>query len=117
MEALSKEGATPKWGCGLDQLERRNVFIGELSRVGIKKPDLIGKPSVRNDAAFLTTLVGVTSVIAVAAGSLPGDWVSGCLSHHCNRAAHHYPNLLQTGVMPGPSELTNLLLMRMLCTS
>ncbi len=82
MEALSKEGATPKWGCGLDQLERRNVFIGELSRVGIKKPDLIGKPSVRNDAAFLTTLVGVTSVIAVAAGSLPGDWVSGFLSHH-----------------------------------
>ncbi|DBB16536.1 TPA: hypothetical protein ACH3X3_014800 [Trebouxia sp. C0006] len=74
MEALSKQGATPKWGCGLDQLERRNVFIGELSRVGIKKPDLIGKPSVRNDAAFLTTLVGVTSVIAVAAGSLPGDW-------------------------------------------
>ncbi|DBA76843.1 TPA: hypothetical protein ACH3X2_008858 [Trebouxia sp. C0005] len=74
MEALSNEGATPKWGCGLDQLERRNVFIGELSRVGIKKPDLIGKPSVRNDAAFLTTLVGVTSVIAVAAGSLPGDW-------------------------------------------
>ncbi|DBA82037.1 TPA: hypothetical protein ACH3X1_007733 [Trebouxia sp. C0004] len=74
MEALSKDGATPKWGCGLAQLERRNVFIGELSRVGIKKPDLIGKPSVRNDAAFLTTLVGVTSVIAVAAGSLPGDW-------------------------------------------
>ena len=74
MEALDKEGATPKWGCGLQELERRNVFIGELSRVGIKKPDLIGKPSVRNDAAFLTTLVGVTSVIAVAAGQLPGDW-------------------------------------------
>ena len=100
MEALSKEGATPKWGCGLDQLERRNVFIGELSRVGIKKPDLIGKPSVRNDAAFLTTLVGVTSVIAVAAGSLPGDWVSGWLTHCCHTAAHHLPKLLQTGVMP-----------------
>lgn len=76
MEALSKEGAVPKWGCGLQDLDRRNVFIGELSRVGIKKPNLIGTPSVRNDAAFLYTLVGVTSVVAVAAGQLPGDWVS-----------------------------------------
>lgn len=75
MEALSKEGNVPKWGGALQDLDRRNVFIGELSRVGIKKPDLIGKPSVRNDAAFLYTLVGVTSVVAVAAGSLPGDWV------------------------------------------
>lgn len=30
--------------------------------------------SVRNDAAFLATVVGVTSVVAVAAGQLPGDW-------------------------------------------
>lgn len=79
MEALSKEGAVPKWGSGLQDLERRNVFIGELSRLGIKKPDLIGKPSVRNDAAFLYTLVGFTSVVAVAAGQLPGDWVRKCL--------------------------------------
>ena len=82
METLSKEGAVPKWGSGLQDLDRRNVFIGELSRVGIKKPDLIGKPSVRNDAAFLYTLVGVTSVVAVAAGQLPGDWVRNCLSCH-----------------------------------
>lgn len=32
-------------------------------------------PSVRNDAAFLYTLVGVTSVLAVLGGQLPGDWV------------------------------------------
>lgn len=76
MEALSKEGAIPKWGSGLQDASRRNVFIGELKRVGIKNPDLIGKPSVRNDAAFLITLVGVTSVVAVMAGQLPGDWVS-----------------------------------------
>lgn len=76
MEALSESGAAPKWGAGLSQLDRRNVFLGELSRVGIRKSDLIGKPSVRNDAAFLYTLVGVTSVVAVAAGFLPGDWVS-----------------------------------------
>jgi len=31
-------------------------------------------PSVRNDAVFLASVVGVTSVIAVAAGFLPGDW-------------------------------------------
>lgn len=76
MEALSKGGAAPKWGAGLGQIDRRNVFLGELSRVGIRKSDIIGKPSVRNDAAFLYTLVGVTSVMAVAAGQLPGDWVS-----------------------------------------
>lgn len=75
MEALSKSGAAPKWGAGLGQIDRRNVFLGELSRVGIRKSDIIGKPSVRNDAAFLYTLVGVTSVVAVAAGQLPGDWV------------------------------------------
>ena len=48
---------------------------GELRKVGIKAPEEIAKPSVRNDAAFLGTTVLTTSVIAVAAGSLPGDWV------------------------------------------
>lgn len=95
MEELDKEGAIPKWGCGLEQLDRRNVFIGELSRVGIKKPDLIGKPSVRNDAAFLITLVGVTSVIAVVAGFLPGDWVSCLTSHCCSTVTQHISLLLQ----------------------
>lgn len=52
-----------------------NVFMGELRRVGVKVPDSIGKLSVRNDAAFLITVVGTTSVVAVAAGFLPGDWV------------------------------------------
>lgn len=76
MEALSASGVAPKWGAGLEQIDRRNVFLGELSKVGIRKSDTIGKPSVRNDAAFLYTLVGVTSVVAVAAGQLPGDWVN-----------------------------------------
>ena len=48
--------------------------MGELRRVGVKVPDSIGKLSVRNDAAFLITVVGTTSVVAVAAGFLPGDW-------------------------------------------
>ena len=82
MEALSKSGAAPKWGAGLGQIDRRNVFLGELSRVGIRKSDIIGEPSVRNDAAFLYTLVGVTSVVAVAAGQLPGDWVGQAMHLH-----------------------------------
>lgn len=76
MEALEKDGAVPKWGVGLQEVSRRNVFIGELRRVGIKNPEVIGTPSARNDAAFLITLVLVTSVVAVAGGQLPGDWVS-----------------------------------------
>ena len=35
----------------------------------------IATPTVRNERAFLITVVGVTSVVAVAAGQLPGDWV------------------------------------------
>eukprot|EP00891_Asterochloris_glomerata_P002802 jgi/Astpho2/2802/e_gw1.00050.156.1_t len=74
MEGLKAAGALKKWGKGLEGLERRNVFMGELRNVGIKAPEAIAKPSVRNDAAFLGTTVLTTSVIAVAAGSLPGDW-------------------------------------------
>lgn len=43
--------------------------------MGIKDPEKVAIPSVRNDAAFLYTLVGVTSVLAVLGGQLPGDWV------------------------------------------
>lgn len=42
--------------------------------MGIKSPDTIAIPSVRNDAAFLFSVVATTSVAAVAAGQLPGDW-------------------------------------------
>ena len=33
------------------------------------------QPSVRNEKAFLLTVVGSTSAIATVAGFLPGDWV------------------------------------------
>ncbi|KAG2489980.1 hypothetical protein HYH03_011609 [Edaphochlamys debaryana] len=73
---LKAAGVTPKWGSELtDALKRRNVFQGELRQVGIKSPDKIAVPSVRNDAAFLITVVGSTSLLAVVAGAtLPGDW-------------------------------------------
>ena len=104
LNSLKKEGALKKFGRRLeDGVDRRklfnlqgrgrryalpailiclhplpgpgNVFMGELRRVGVKVPDSIGKLSVRNDAAFLITVVGTTSVVAVAGGFLPGDWV------------------------------------------
>mmetsp|Transcript_12439 Transcript_12439/g.37406 ORF Transcript_12439/g.37406 Transcript_12439/m.37406 type:complete len:338 (-) Transcript_12439:3-1016(-) len=75
MKALKESGAIKKWGKIADEgVTRRNVFLGELKKVGIKNPEAVATPSVRDDAAFLYTLVGVTSVLAVLGGFLPGDW-------------------------------------------
>jgi len=76
MQALDDAGAVPMFGSlAREGLVRRNIFLGELSRVGIKDPERLAVPSVRNDAAFLFTTVGVTSAVAVVAGvALPGDW-------------------------------------------
>ena len=74
-----------KWGAA-EIPERVNVFQGELKRVGVKNTGAIATPTIRNERAFLITTVGVTSVLAVAAGFLPGDWVS----HFC--ALPHLPS-------------------------
>ena len=50
MEVLRKEGAAPKWGKEAG-LERRNVFLGELKRVGVQDPSKIGVVSVRKAVA------------------------------------------------------------------
>ena len=47
---------------------------GELRLVGVKQPEKIAQVSVRNDAAFLFSVVMSTSVIALVLGQLPGDW-------------------------------------------
>ena len=76
LKGLGAAGALPKWGAGLDNppLARRPVALGELRLVGIKAPDAVARPTVRNDAAFLATVVGGSSVLAVLAGALlPGD--------------------------------------------
>ena len=69
MEALKAAGAAPKWGAALDDaaalVARKNVFPGELRQVGIKAPDKIAVPSVRNDAAFLATVVGALGLSCV----------------------------------------------------
>lgn len=92
LKALKAAGEAPAWGsvfgpaaadgaaennssAAPQQLyARRSVLPGELRQAGIKSPDAIARPSVRNDAAFLATVVGVTSVAAVALGQLPGQW-------------------------------------------
>lgn len=73
-DELKNESALPKWGRDVENLNRRNVFLGELRKVGIKQPEVIGKATARNEAAFLATTVGTTSLLALFAGQLPGDW-------------------------------------------
>eukprot|EP00242_Pyramimonas_sp_CCMP2087_P009257 CAMPEP_0198210600 /NCGR_PEP_ID=MMETSP1445-20131203/20937_1 /TAXON_ID=36898 /ORGANISM="Pyramimonas sp., Strain CCMP2087" /LENGTH=356 /DNA_ID=CAMNT_0043884697 /DNA_START=99 /DNA_END=1169 /DNA_ORIENTATION=+ len=54
---------------------RKRIFPRELTQAGIKNPESIGTPSVRNDLAFLVSVVGVTSVLAVVSlATLPGEW-------------------------------------------
>lgn len=73
LDKLMEQGKTKLWSCTAN-LSRRNTFMTELTRLGIKNAEELAIPSVRNDATFLASVVGVTSVIAVAAGQLPGDW-------------------------------------------
>lgn len=58
--APPQAGTLPKWGVASEggTMTRRNVFMGELKQMGIKQPDQIATPSVRNDAAFLFSTVG-----------------------------------------------------------
>ncbi len=75
---LKEEGGLQKWG-SVKPPERINVFKGELKKVGVKNTGAIATPTIRNERAFLVTVVGVTSVLATAAGFLPGDWVCSCM--------------------------------------
>merc|ERR1719383_1223376 len=75
LTALSEAGLVPMFGSAAGSLQRRNVFLGELKRVGIKDPESLATPSVRNDAAFLVTVFVVFSGLGVVAGNtLPGDF-------------------------------------------
>lgn len=74
-QKLQSAGALPKWGTAAEDLaSRRSIQLGELRMVGIKSPEAISKVSVRNDAAFLFSVVATTSISAVILGQLPGDW-------------------------------------------
>lgn len=75
LKALKEDGGLKKWG-SVQPPDRVNVFQGELKRFGVKNTGAIATPTIRNERAFLVTVVGVTSVLAVLGGFLPGDWVS-----------------------------------------
>ena len=73
-EELRSKEVLKKWGSATDEnFNRRPVALPELKMVGVKDPGAIAIASVRNDLAFLVTVVGVSSVLAVLAGAfLPG---------------------------------------------
>ncbi|XP_034689519.1 uncharacterized protein LOC117917379 isoform X1 [Vitis riparia] len=51
-----------------------HTSLRELTTLGMKNAENLAIPSVRNDAAFLFTVVGTTGFLGVLAGQLPGDW-------------------------------------------
>ena len=73
VQQMAAGGTLKKWG-GAEVPARRSLLQGELRQAGIKAPEKIAQISVRNDAAFLISVVGTTSVAAVVLGQLPGDW-------------------------------------------
>ncbi|KAH7683550.1 FtsH protease domain-like protein [Dioscorea alata] len=73
LDQLSQVGWAKKWS-SQPYVSRRTTSLRELTTIGIKNAENLAIPSVRNDAAFLFTVVGTTSFLAVLAGQLPGDW-------------------------------------------
>lgn len=73
LDELKRAGTAKQWD-SLSSISRRTTFIRELTTLGIKNAENLAIPSVRNDAAFLASVVGTTSILAVIAGQLPGDW-------------------------------------------
>ena len=54
MNALKEGGVTKKWGAALQEpFQRRNVFMGELKRVGVLNPQAIGIASISMAQAVL----------------------------------------------------------------
>ena len=75
-EELKTGNLLKKWGSEKEDLpSRRQVSLGDLRMIGVKQPEAIAQISVRNDAAFLFSVVASTSVVATVLGAtLPGDW-------------------------------------------
>ncbi|KAF5749926.1 hypothetical protein HS088_TW03G00253 [Tripterygium wilfordii] len=73
LNQLSEVGWAKKWS-SQPYVSRRPTSLRELTTLGIKNAENLAIPSVRNDAAFLFTVVGTTGFLAVLAGQLPGDW-------------------------------------------
>ncbi|BAT73334.1 hypothetical protein LR48_Vigan01g021100 [Vigna angularis] len=73
LNQLGEVGWAKKWS-SQPYVSRRTTSLRELTNLGIKNAENLAIPSVRNDAAFLFTVVGTTGFFAVLAGQLPGDW-------------------------------------------
>ncbi|KAL3721602.1 hypothetical protein ACJRO7_034010 [Eucalyptus globulus] len=73
LDQLSELGWAKKWG-SQPYVSRRTTSLRELTTLGMKNAENLAIPSVRNDAAFLFTVVGTTGFLGVLAGQLPGDW-------------------------------------------
>ncbi|KAL2631300.1 hypothetical protein R1flu_015986 [Riccia fluitans] len=103
LDELREAGLAKQWSSSAG-LSRRTTFIRELTTLGIKNAENLAIPSTRNDAAFLATVVGTTSVIAVLAGQLPGDWgffvpyLVGGISLGVLAVGSVAPGLLQAGI-------------------
>ncbi|XP_057970754.1 uncharacterized protein LOC131159685 [Malania oleifera] len=73
LDQLREVGWSKKWS-SQPYVSRRTTSLRELTTLGIKNAENLAIPSVRNDAAFLFTVVGTTGFLGVLAGQLPGDW-------------------------------------------
>nr|GEV82977.1 transmembrane protein [Tanacetum cinerariifolium]GEV82980.1 transmembrane protein [Tanacetum cinerariifolium] len=73
LNQLSETGWAKKWN-SQPYLSRRSTSLRELTTLGLKNAENLAIPSVRNDAAFLFTVVGTTGALGTIAGQLPGDW-------------------------------------------
>ncbi|KAG5136616.1 hypothetical protein JHK82_021347 [Glycine max] len=71
LNQLSEVGWAKKWS-SQPYVSRRTTSLRELTSLGIKNAENLAIPSVRNDAAFLFTVVGTTGFLGVLAGQLPG---------------------------------------------
>ncbi|KAJ9177685.1 hypothetical protein P3X46_012876 [Hevea brasiliensis] len=73
LDQLKEDGWAQQWS-SQPYVSRRTTSVRELTTLGIKNAENLAIPSVRNDAAFLFTVVGTTGFLGVLAGQLPGDW-------------------------------------------
>ncbi|CAI5984802.1 unnamed protein product [Closterium sp. NIES-65] len=103
LECLKEAGSVTAWG-SYPNVARRTASVRELTQVGIKNAEKLAVPSVRNDALFLATVVGTTSILALAGTQLPGDWgffvpyLVGGISIVVLAVGSVAPGLLQGGI-------------------
>ncbi|PKA66606.1 hypothetical protein AXF42_Ash003261 [Apostasia shenzhenica] len=71
LDKLNQIGWAKKWS-SQPYVSRRTTSLRELTTLGLKNAENLAIPSIRNDAAFLFTVVGTTGFLAVLAGQLPG---------------------------------------------